>query len=55
MQRDIVGGRPSELDLQTGTVVRYAEESRVEVPVHSTLYAALLPNERKARGQLRED
>jgi 2-dehydropantoate 2-reductase len=49
MQRDILEGRPSELDLQTGTVVRFAEESGVEVPVHRTIYAALLPSERRAR------
>jgi 2-dehydropantoate 2-reductase len=55
MQRDILDGRPSELDLQTGTVVRYAEEAGVAVPVHSTIYAALLPSELRARGQLRED
>ena len=55
MQRDILAGRPSELDLQTGTVVRYAEEAGVEVPVHGTIYAALLPGEMRARGQLREE
>lgn len=54
MQRDILEGRPSELDLQTGTLVRYAAESGVDVPVHATIYAALLPSEMKARGQLRE-
>jgi 2-dehydropantoate 2-reductase len=55
MQRDILEGRPSELDLQTGTLVRYAEEAGVDVPVHATIYAALLPSEMKARGLLRED
>ena len=54
MQRDILEGRPSELDLQTGTLVRFAEQAGVDVPVHSTIYAALLPSEMKARGQLRE-
>lgn len=49
MQRDILDGRPSELDLQTGTVVRYAAEAGVRVPVHDTLYAALLPSELRAR------
>ena len=52
MHRDIVEGRPSELDLQTGTVVRYAEEAGVDVPVHATLYAALLPSELTAREEL---
>ncbi len=55
MQRDILGGRPSELDLQAGTVVRFAAESGVEVPVHQALYAALLPAEMLARGALRQE
>ena len=49
MQRDILEGRPSELDLQTGTVVRFAGAAGVAVPVHTTIYAALLPSERRAR------
>ncbi len=50
MQRDLGAGRPSELDDQTGAVVRLARESGVPVPVHEFLYAALLPQERAARG-----
>jgi 2-dehydropantoate 2-reductase len=53
MHRDIVAGRPSEFEFQTGVVVRYASESAVPVPVHSTIYATLLPSELRARGQLR--
>jgi 2-dehydropantoate 2-reductase len=52
MHRDIVAGRPSEFEFQTGTVVRYARESGVPVPVHSTIYAALLPSELRARSEL---
>ncbi len=48
MQRDIMAGRPSELEYQTGVVVRFAAESGVAVPVHSTIYAALLPGELQA-------
>lgn len=52
MHRDIVAGRPSEFEFQVGTVVRYARESGVPVPVHSTIYAALRPGEMRARGEL---
>ena len=52
MHRDIAAGLPSELEYQTGVIVRYAAESGVAVPVHSTIYAALLPGELRARGEL---
>ncbi len=51
MQRDIVEGRPSELEYQTGTVVRYGQESAVPTPVNSTVYGALLPSELRATGR----
>ncbi|HEV7763788.1 MAG TPA: 2-dehydropantoate 2-reductase [Thermoanaerobaculia bacterium] len=50
MQRDIMEGKPSELDAQIGAVVRLAHESRVATPVSSMIYRALLPQERRARG-----
>jgi len=50
MQRDLLEGRPSELDYQTGAVVRLGRESRVPVPVNEFIYRALLPGERRARG-----
>ena len=49
MQRDILEGRPSELDAQTGTIVRLARAAGVPAPVNEFLYASLLPSERKAR------
>ena len=52
MQRDILKGRPSELEAQTGTVVRLARAAGIGVPVNETIYRALLPLERKARGVL---
>ncbi len=52
MQRDIIEGRPSELEYQTGTVVRYGQESAVPTPVNSTVYGALLPSELRATGRL---
>jgi 2-dehydropantoate 2-reductase len=51
MQRDVIEGRPSELEAQLGAVVRMGAESNVPTPVHDVLYAALLPQERKARGE----
>lgn len=51
MQRDIMAGRPSELEAQNGAVVRLGREAGVETPVHSFLYASLLPQERRARGE----
>jgi 2-dehydropantoate 2-reductase len=52
MQRDILAGRPSELESQIGVVVRRARESNVAAPIHAMLYASLLPQERRARGEL---
>jgi 2-dehydropantoate 2-reductase len=52
MQRDIIAGRPSELEYQNGTVVRLGRQAGVSTPVHAFLYASLLPQERRARGEL---
>jgi 2-dehydropantoate 2-reductase len=51
MQRDLGAGRPSELEEQTGALVRLAREAGVPVPVHEALLAALLPQELMARGR----
>ncbi len=51
MQRDIMEGRPSELEAQTGAVVRLGRKAGVPTPVNDFLYAALLPQELRARGQ----
>ena len=42
MHRDIVEGRPSELEAQTGAVVRMGREAGVATPVNRALYATLL-------------
>ena len=52
MQRDIIQGRPSELEAQVGAVVRLGERVGIAVPLHRLMYAALLPLERRARGEL---
>ncbi len=43
LQRDIMQGKPSELDAQIGAVVRMGRESKVPVPVHEMMYALLAP------------
>jgi 2-dehydropantoate 2-reductase len=50
LQRDVVEGKPSELEAQLGAVVRLGQESGVPTPVTAALYACLLPQERRARG-----
>ncbi len=52
MQRDIMEGRPSELNEQCGAVVRYGEKGGVQTPVNRFIYYSLLPLERKARGEI---
>lgn len=50
MQRDILEGRPSELEAQNGAVVRLGEEAGAGTPLHSFIYHSLLPQEQRARG-----
>lgn len=52
MHRDILAGRLSELESQVGVVVRMARNTGVDVPLHTYLYASLLPQERRARGEI---
>jgi 2-dehydropantoate 2-reductase len=52
MQKAIMEGKPSELEAQTGTVVRLGRELGIPTLTHDFIYAALLPMELKARGKL---
>jgi len=52
MQRDVMEGRPSELEAQIGAVVRFGQEADVATPLHTFIYHSLLPMELRARGQL---
>jgi 2-dehydropantoate 2-reductase len=52
MQRDVLGGRPSELDTLCGGVVRLGREAGVPTPTHQFMYHSLLPMELKARGEI---
>ncbi len=51
MQKDMMEGRPSELNEQTGAVIRMGKAVGVPTPTHEKLLAALLPFEQKARNQ----
>lgn len=50
MQKDMMEGRPSELNEQTGAVIRMGQAVGVPTRTHETIYAKLLPLENKARG-----
>lgn len=52
MQRDIMSGRPSELESQSGAVVRLGRQMGTATPVHAFIYHSLLPLELRARGQV---
>lgn len=52
MQRDIMEGRPSELEAQNGAVVRLGQAVEVETPMNTFIYHSLLPLELKARGEM---
>ena len=49
MQKDVMEGRPSELEAQSGAIVRLGAARGVPTPAHAFLHAALLPQERRAR------
>ena len=52
MQRDVMDGRPSELDAQIGAIVRMGEMYNVPTPLHTFIYHSLLPQERLARAKM---
>ena len=52
MQRDLIRGRPSELDAQNGAVVRLAHELDLETPINRFFVHSLRSLELRARGAL---
>ena len=52
MQRDLVRGRPSELDAQNGAVVRLAYEVGLDMPLNRFIVYGLRSLELRARGAL---
>lgn len=51
MQRDLMEGRRSELEAQSGATVRLGAATGVPTPVNAFIYACLLPQELAARGE----
>ncbi len=51
MQRDIMDGRPSELEAQNGALVNLGRMHNIPTPVHSFIYFSLQPQENLVRGQ----
>jgi len=49
LQRDIMNGKPSELEAQNGTIVRFGKELGIPTPVNDFIYYCLLPQEKRAR------
>jgi 2-dehydropantoate 2-reductase len=49
MHKAIIEGKPSELDDQTGAVIRMGRQLGIPTPTNNFIYAALLPMELKAR------
>ena len=55
MQRDVMEGRPSELDAQAGALVRLGEQAGITTPLHAFIYHSLLPMEMQVRGEIGEE
>ncbi|MEW7278812.1 2-dehydropantoate 2-reductase [Aquimarina sp. 2201CG1-2-11] len=51
-QRDIIAGRPSELENFNGFIVKEGEKLGVPTPTNTFIHSCLLPMEKKARGLL---
>lgn len=49
LQRDILAGKPSELEAWSGAVVRLGHKAGVSTPLHEFIYHSLLPSEMEAR------
>jgi 2-dehydropantoate 2-reductase len=49
LQRDMMEGKPSELEAQTGTIVKMGLELGIPTPVNSFMYDCLLPQEKEAQ------
>jgi len=50
LQRDMMDGKPSELEAQNGTVVRLGKELGIPTPINDFIYYCLLPQENRVRG-----
>ena len=50
LQRDMMEGRPSELENFNGYIVKKGDELGIDTPVNDFIYYSLLPMEKKSRG-----
>jgi len=50
LQRDMMAGKPSELEAQNGAIVKMGKKLGIPTPINSFIYHCLLPQENKARG-----
>lgn len=53
MQRDMLNGRPSELEAFNGNIVRLGKSLNIQTPVNSFIYNSLLPQEYLAREKIK--
>jgi len=51
LTRDVMEGRPSEIEYQNGTVVKLGRQYGVDVPVNRFIYSCIVPMERAARAK----
>jgi len=49
LARDVMEGRPSEIEALNGTAVRLADETGIDAPINRFVYGCILPMERVAR------
>lgn len=49
LQRDVMEGKPSELEAQNGTIVKLGKKLGIPTPINSFIYNCLVPQENRAR------
>jgi 2-dehydropantoate 2-reductase len=54
LTRDVMEGRPSEIEYQNGMVVRLGEKFKISVPVNRFIYHCILPMELAARAKAKK-
>ena len=52
LMRDVMEGKPSEIEYQNGTVVKLGEKLNIPTPINKFIYACILPMEKRARKNL---
>ncbi len=52
LTRDVLEGKPSEIEYQNGTVVKLAKEIGLDVPINEFVYKCIIPIENRSRKML---